>query len=287
MSEVPHAAPFPRAWVIRALQLETAPDEGADAAAGSALDALAVAAASEPAPDAALLTAYTQRLHRVRLSSPMVGHALSRLLARLVAQPGDAVAAAQSVRSEIQAERQALINHAEPVFRPGLRLLTLGDHPLVRTLLLKFADRLEAVVVSEGRPTSDGVRLASALAEMALPARLITEAQLALELRSTGMALAAAERVLPNGDVVARVGTALLAQLCAAYRVPLFIAAPQAVWVEERDPLAHFAVEQRSPTAVLPVRVPGVEVSNAPFDLTPGSLVAGYLAETGIIRREG
>ena len=54
------------------------------------------------------------------------------------------------------------------------------------------ADRLEALTVCEARPLNEGVRLAAAIAALALPARLITEAQLDLFAAECDLALAPA-----------------------------------------------------------------------------------------------
>lgn len=281
---------LPKAWLLRALDLETDPEGGTSDRVGEALLALKEAAAeawnapNEPANAGRKLEQYAERLQRAFTGVPSAAVWLRRSLSRVSAGKEAVLQDLESALTELEHKKEEVLEAAEPLFPPGRRVLTLGSSELVRAMLGRYADRLEAITVSEGRPRATGARLAQELAAEGLPVRLITEAQLDLLLPEMDAALVAAERILPDGTVVARAGTAVLARLCAAHGVPLYVAADSSRWVEEGTELARFVRVRRSPGEVLAAPAPGLQVTNVAFDATPPELVTGYLTETGIRR---
>lgn len=279
---------LPRHWLLRALELEPTPEQDQAEASRAAVLAFrdAVGEAwtgdTEAAEAISQLEAYAQRLRRARPGDALLGAALDQALASLP-QGRDAVLAAldESV-TRGASSGEALLMQAESLFRPGTRALTLGYHGTIVRLLIRCGPLLEAVTVSEGRPDGSGARLAGEIGAQTIPVRLITESELELIVPECDMAVAAAERVLPDGDVVATVGTAVLARICAGHQVPFYVLAESERWVGEGTELAHFTWERRSPAAVLAQPPRGVQVLNVAFDLTPAALVTGYVTESGV-----
>jgi len=183
---------------------------------------------------------------------------------------------------QAEADEDALLDIASGLFGPGARVLTLGRPRLVEKLLRRCADRLESVTVSEGRPGCEGAQLAGELGAQTIPVRLITEAQLHLVASECDLALVAAERVLPNGGVVATVGTAIVAQVCRGAQVPFYVLAGTGLWVAEGTDLAHFAWERGPSSDILATPLRGVQVLNVRCDLTPVDLITGYVTEEEI-----
>jgi len=279
---------LPKLWLLRALDLETSQADAAEVSRAT-LQALrdALEEAWTPAADAAevrsRLEAYAGRLRRARPGDAQLNAALDRAVAALPLGRELALAEMDAILHEREAAGAALIAAAEGMFRPGSRVLTLGYSELIRKLLTHYGDRLEGVTVSEGRPRSEGTRLAAAVGGQAIPVRLITEAQLDLFTPESDVAVIAAERVLPDGNVVAPAGTAVLARLCAAHDVPFYVVAEQSRWVPAGNALAHFGRERRAPSEVLPQPPEGVQVANVAYDLTPAQLIAGYVTESGVV----
>jgi len=277
-----------RHWLLRALDLETNRHFGPGRLATEAVQAFREAATEAWTPEAdpdearARLQAYAARLRRSRPCAPMALR-LDRCVRALQGDRETALAELQSILTEAEQAEAAVVQSAATLLRPGVRVLTYGFSESVERVLTRHGDRLQAVTVCECRPLNDGLRLATSLADLALPVRLITEAQLELFVQECDLALVEVDRVLPDRSVVARAGTAVLARLCAAYRVPFYVLAERARWVPERDELAHFAPERRAPTEIVLNPPPGVEIVNVAFDLTPASLVAGYVGEEGVV----
>jgi methylthioribose-1-phosphate isomerase len=279
---------LPRPWLLRALDLETSQADAAQVSRET-LQALREALEEAWTPTAdddavrAQLQAYVARLRRARPGDAALTSALDRAVAAFASGRDAALAELDAILREGEASGGALLAAAEGLFRPGSRVLTLGYSELMQKLLTHYGDRLEGVTVSEGRPRAEGARLASAVGAQAIPVRLITEAQLDLFTPESDVAMVAAERVLPDGSVVAPVGTAVLARLCAAHSVPFYVAAERERWVPAGNALAHFGRERRSPAEVLPQPPEGVQVANVAYDLTPAGLVTGYVTEGGIV----
>ncbi|MGV3723375.1 MAG: hypothetical protein ACO1SX_20965, partial [Actinomycetota bacterium] len=182
-----------------------------------------------------------------------------------------------------ESSEEALLVAGCSLFRPGSRVLTLGRHRMIEGLLLRCGDLLEGATVSEGRPGCEGVRLAEALGAQTIPVRLITETALELVIAECDLAVAAAERVLPDGRAVAAVGSAGLARICHSGKVPFYVLAASDCWIPEGADLAHFAWERRPPGEVLSQAPRGVQVLNVAYDLTPAPLIAAYVTEDGIL----
>jgi translation initiation factor 2B subunit (eIF-2B alpha/beta/delta family) len=282
---------LPRHWLLRALDLETDRKSGAGALSLEAVKAFGDAVNEAWTPDAdpaaarAQLQDYARRLMQAQPSMAPLATRLERCSGALGHGREAALAEVEAVLRDAEASRADLVLAAAPLFSPGLRVLTLSFSQTVLDLLTRYSDRLEGVTVCESRPLSEGVRLAEAIGALAIPARLITEAQLELFIRECDCALVGADRILPGGEVVNKAGTAVLARLCAAHGLPFYAAADRSRWVPEGHPLAVFRRERRSPAEVIPDPPVGVEVANIPFDLTPASLVTAYVTEHGIDRR--
>jgi methylthioribose-1-phosphate isomerase len=97
-----------------------------------------------------------------------------------------------------------------------------------------------------------------------------------------------ADRVVANGDVANKVGTASLAVLANHYGIPFYVAVPtptvdlntptgESIPIEERDPreVTHWKDQQVAPD--------GVSVYNPAFDVTHHELVSAIVTEKGVV----
>lgn len=283
-------APLPKTWLLRSLEIETDSDAGPTQQVRRVLGALLQAAedlkaASEPPMESARrLTLYRERLQRAVPDLPLVHHWMARAMARVEAGLEAVAHDVEAALAEVETVTARVAQAGEPLFPPGQRMLTLGHSDAVLAMLRAYGDRLEAITVSEGRPRGSGARLAREVAECGLPVRLITEAQLELYLPDIGVAVVSARSILPDGTAVARVGSAVVARLCAAHRIPFYVVAERARWVGDNTESGRFVRVRRSSTEVCTNAHPGVLVSNVAYDATPPALIAGYVTEMGIRR---
>lgn len=154
------------------------------------------------------------------------------------------------------------------------------------------------VYVDETRPLLQGGRLTTwELSRAGIPYTLICD-NMAAFLMQKGLVdrvMVGADRIARNGDFANKVGTYSLAVLCKFHSVPFFVVAPQTTV----DLLcAHgdeIPIEERSSAEVRGVRgafgaaewAPvDARVWNPAFDVTPESLVSGWILDRGVFTRE-
>lgn len=148
-----------------------------------------------------------------------------------------------------------------------------------------------SVIADETRPFLQGARLTAwEMIQDNIPVTLITD-NMSGYLMNKGevdCVVVGTDRVAANGDVANKIGTYMLAVLCARHKIPFYVACPlstidfdcpngDSIPIEERDKkeVTGYRDCQWSPD--------GVMVRNPAFDITPASLVTAIITEKGII----
>ena len=150
------------------------------------------------------------------------------------------------------------------------------------------------VYVNETRPLLQGGRLTAwEMADLDIPYQLIADS-MAASLMAAGKVdkvMVGADRICANGDFANKVGTYMLAVVANYHQVPFYVVAPYTtvdpacatgddIPIEQRD-----AAEIRGATGAFgdivwaPENAP---VWNPSFDVTPASLVTGWVLDTGV-----
>ncbi len=140
-----------------------------------------------------------------------------------------------------------------------------------------------SVVISESRPSNEGLEFGTSLPAWEIPVTLVVDAALPGLVERCQLVLVGADAVSEN-DFVNKVGTYPLALAAKEAGVPVYVAAlldkliaegargrPDRVW---------------DPSEVLATPLPGVTVENRYFERIPLSLVEGIITEEGILGAE-
>ena len=156
------------------------------------------------------------------------------------------------------------------------------------------------VWVSETRPRLQGARITAwEMVNEGIDHRLIADsagAQL-MRQRKVDIVITGADRIAANGDAANKIGTYSHALAARANGIPFYIAAPlttfdadtpdgESIPIEERDEDEMVFVEGLTETGEIQrVRVPPLEtkVVNPAFDVTPATLITGFITEVGVI----
>ncbi|HET9477573.1 MAG TPA: translation initiation factor eIF-2B [Dehalococcoidia bacterium] len=188
--------------------------------------------------------------------------------------------AAESVDDIIEAIQTATDGMAAAGRRvvPTDTLLTYSYSSSVIDLLGRLKPR--HVIVSETRPSHEGVRMARELAAQGISMTLITEAQMALFVQEADAVIVGADTILPEGDLINRIGTRLLALAARDAEVPLYAISETLKVAAPSSPMP-FAPEEGQPKEVCGEK--WLEVRNVYYELTPARLVSAYVTETGIV----
>jgi methylthioribose-1-phosphate isomerase len=143
------------------------------------------------------------------------------------------------------------------------------------------------VYVMETRPRAQGARLTTwELQKLGVAHRLIADSAVGLLLTRGGsdLALAGADRVCANGDVVNKIGTYPLAVLCARHHVPFYVVAPASTLDPGTPTGADVVIEEREEREVTTFAPPGTRAWNPAFDVTPADLVTALVTDQGVLQ---
>lgn len=148
------------------------------------------------------------------------------------------------------------------------------------------------VFADETRPFLQGARLTVwELARDGIPAVLITDNMAGWLMRKgeISLAIVGADRIARNGDTANKIGTYSVAVLAKENGVPFYVAAPMSTIDTKLEDGNGIPIEERDPGEVREVggrliTVPGVEVRNPAFDVTPAKYIAGIITERGLFR---
>ncbi|GCF14085.1 translation initiation factor 2B subunit alpha [Haloarcula mannanilytica] len=259
------------AWLsLRAL--EVLRDEAALAEAGRTDE---LEPAERDGDDWDALAALAATLREARPSMVVVANRINRAMAAVTDESPAAVerAATEALNHAVTADRVAAAVAAEHV---GDRLATLSRSGTVRVVVEAAAP--EAVLVAESRPGGEGVSVAETVADSAA-VTLTTDTAFGHELDawSADTLVVGADRVLPDGRVVNKVGTRSAALSAAAADVDSYAVCA----TDKIAPHAEWDREERNSREVYDGDA-DLAVENPTFDLTPASAVT-VVTERGVL----
>jgi ribose 1,5-bisphosphate isomerase len=152
---------------------------------------------------------------------------------------------------------------------------------------LAFAEALPQkrinVIVAESRPQMEGRETARVLAKMGIPVTLITDAEIGHFAWFADSVLVGADSILPDGSVVNKIGTRLMALAARDAGIPFIVISD--TW--KIHICGSFAPEEKGPSEVMKNPPEGVRVRNIYFDVTPPELVSRFVTEKGTFTAAG
>jgi translation initiation factor 2B subunit (eIF-2B alpha/beta/delta family) len=253
--------------------------------AAAALDAGVDAPVDLPdaGDDWARLAAVAATLLAARQSMAVVANRVNR--AMFEARDARSAAAVRRAAEEVLAPLDAAVVDPVDALR-GATVATCSRSGTVRRLLADCGPA--GVVVAESRPGGEGRAVARDFAgTLDAPVTLCADAGVAhaLDTRHVDAVLVGADTVLPDGSVVNKVGTRTLASVAAMQDVPVHVV----THTDKVAPPGHEAdLEPRDPAELLagddaPSAPGALDVEHPTFDVTPPTLVDGYLTEEGVL----
>ncbi len=211
----------------------------------------------------------------------------------------------------VEQDRQLCERIAEagcPLIQPHSRILTHCNTGGLATAGIGTAlgvikrswqqGNLQHVWISETRPLLQGARLTAwELQQAAIPCQLIAD-NMAAALMAAGQVDAVwvgADRIAANGDVANKIGTYNLAVLAHYHQIPFYVAAPVTTLDRHCSTGTQIPIEQRASHEITGVNgsfgqvqwaPQGISVWNPAFDVTPASLIHGWILDTGLATPE-
>jgi methylthioribose-1-phosphate isomerase len=146
------------------------------------------------------------------------------------------------------------------------------------------------VFVDETRPLLQGARLTTwELMQAGIDCTLICDNMAASLMRKEkiNFVFVGADRIAANGDTANKIGTYNLAVLAKYHGIPFYIVAPTSTFdkaISNGDyiPIEERAMEEITKVCGKCIAPDKVKVYNPAFDVTPASLITGWVTEEGI-----
>ena len=269
--------------------------DGASQLARVALDSLAAYADAEVDDVEVLrreLVDFADELAEVRPSMTAIHNLVARWRTGVAEFSGDldalrdyARTQAQQVRTWADAVTDATMRGAVTALGDKRRLMTHSISSMVsRVLLAMPRDGLE-VVVTESRPALEGWNLASTLARAGIDVTYITDAQIALFVGDVDAVVMGADSLLPDGALVNKAGTHLMALAAREAGVRFYVCAESFKCTTLAA--ADIVLEEKSGSELRPPPVPGIRTRNIYFEVTPASLITDWLSNENLAERFG
>ena len=148
------------------------------------------------------------------------------------------------------------------------------------------------VYADETRPLLQGARLTAwELQQAGIDVTLICDNVAAQVMREgkIDVVVVGADRVAANGDTANKIGTYGVALLARAHEIPFYVAIPSSTLDLSLPDGSHIPIEERDSREVshgfgCATAPEGVAVYNPAFDVTPASLITGFVTESGIVQ---
>jgi translation initiation factor 2B subunit (eIF-2B alpha/beta/delta family) len=181
--------------------------------------------------------------------------------------------------AELDKARSRVISATSKVIKARDTIVTLSFSTLVRDLLIANANKSLSVIVSEGRPMNEGMKMAEALGHAGITTTLVVDAALPAAVKDADMVMVGADAITERG-VVNKIGTRALALEAKSNEVPFFVAAERNKFVLS----AFFVPEYLDHTSleVTHQKFDNVKVRNIYFEETPLRKVTGFFTEDGV-----
>jgi len=147
------------------------------------------------------------------------------------------------------------------------------------------------VYADETRPLLQGARLTAwELMQSNIDVTLICDNMAAQVMREgkVNMVIVGADRIAANGDTANKIGTYGVAVLAHAHNIPFYVAAPRTTF-DLKTPCGNsIPIEQRDSEEIIKIHhvtvAPDtIKTYNPAFDVTPASLISGFITDIGII----
>jgi translation initiation factor 2B subunit (eIF-2B alpha/beta/delta family) len=190
---------------------------------------------------------------------------------------------AERLATQDEQTLHALRTHAEKLF-PG-DVYTMSRSGTVEDVLRELGQRriIGRVIIGASVPGGEGVAMGRTLAQSGLDVTLVADTACGLFISEATCVVLGADSLRADGSLVNKVGSYPLALVAREAGKPVYALCETLKIAAPDFPLV---LEEKDPAELLPDPVGGLRARNPYFDVTPASLIAGYVTEQGVLDRE-
>lgn len=142
-----------------------------------------------------------------------------------------------------------------------------------------------SVVVTEGRPDSTGLAMATALSKMKVPCTIVLDSAVAfaLEALKVNLALVGAEGVVENGGIINKLGSYQVAIAAKEHGIPFYVAA-ESYKFARLYPLNQLDLPvEKKHVDFGPLMAQGAKIVNPSRDYTPPKYISLLFTDLGVL----
>ena len=174
-------------------------------------------------------------------------------------------------------------DYAESIVRSGHTVFTHSYSSTIAALFKRLQEKQVNAIVTESRPLYEGRKTAEMIAGFYIPVQFVTDAQIGIFVEQADMAMVGADSVLPDGSVVNKAGTYLLALACHDKQVPFYVCYES---FKLRDPgMPKLEIEKMDPAELGFQSQRYITVNNSYSDVTPARFITAWINNAGILKQ--
>ncbi|MEM4000566.1 MAG: hypothetical protein QXW86_07290 [Saccharolobus sp.] len=137
------------------------------------------------------------------------------------------------------------------------------------------------VIVTESRPSMEGLKTANVLARKDIPVTLIVDAAAGMFIKNADRVVIGADAILPDNSIINKIGTMLLALAAKESGIPLMVVSEYMKKIQDNE----IVLEERDPLEMVPKRFlkhKKITVRNIFFERVPAQYISFLITEKGI-----
>lgn len=181
-------------------------------------------------------------------------------------------------------ESQKIMSIAEKIFSKNKNILknhnsfvTLSNSSTIEDLIKIISrNKFVKLTISESRPICEGAILAEKLSKITnIDVNFCTEAQLPKYVSDYDAVLVGADKILPDGRVVNKVGSKLLGILANHYKKPFYVAADKSKFSDD----TQFYQQQKPTSEIYPTQNKLIKITNEYFEIIDSIFITSILTD--------
>lgn len=155
--------------------------------------------------------------------------------------------------------------------------LTISNSSTILKILelLKKETSNLSITVCESRPVNEGQIMVQELNKIDIEVKLITEAMIASEIQKVDAAIIGADNVLPNGNVINKVGSNLIAIACKHYAKPFYVIADKS----KSSSTGKFHEKEKPASEIWKNKPANMKIKNYYFEEIKKSLITKIITD--------
>jgi eIF-2B alpha/beta/delta-like uncharacterized protein len=188
------------------------------------------------------------------------------------------------LESEIINAKKRIAQEALRLIPMGAVIITLSESPTIEEIIKQahLEHKISRVIILESRPLLEGLNMADRLLKIGLSVTVIVDAAMGFFCKEADLAIVGADTIQSDGSLVHKVGTYPLALTCSALKKPFYVASDTLKFSKTTTYEKPVEIKPKSSKEIInPKKLPGADVRNIYFDLTPSRYITCIITEKG------